>query len=71
LEPDCERARVIVLNPYSDDKGSSFIDCRVLKEKVYPIDRAIEKMPIPNKEYTFKSEGFSHSFCRCIYSSVS
>lgn len=39
--------------------------CRKINGKVYTIDEAIKKMPIPNKNCSHRWN--KYSFCRCIY----
>lgn len=41
--------------------------CRQLENKVFTIEEALEKMPIPCKECTHKLYDEKRGFCRCCY----
>lgn len=41
--------------------------CTKLNDLILPIDEALEKMPIPVKECTFKLHDNTSGWCRCIY----
>ena len=41
--------------------------CRLLENKVFTIEEALEKMPIPCKECTHKLYDEKKGFCRCSY----
>jgi len=41
--------------------------CRRLENKIFTIEEALEKMPIPCKECTYKLYDEKRSFCRCCY----
>jgi DNA-directed RNA polymerase subunit RPC12/RpoP len=41
--------------------------CQKLDGKVFSIDDALEKTPIPCKDCTFKLFGKNKNFCRCMY----
>lgn len=41
--------------------------CQRLAGKKFTIEEALEKMPIPNKECTFKLYDENRGFCRCCY----
>jgi len=41
--------------------------CQQLDGKIFTIDEALQKMPIPNKECTFKLYDENRGFCRCSY----
>ncbi len=41
--------------------------CQLLKDKVFTIDEALDKMPIPCKECTFDSDEKQNGWCRCSY----
>lgn len=41
--------------------------CRQLENKVFTIEEALEKMPIPCKECTHKLHDEKRGFCRCCY----
>jgi len=41
--------------------------CRQLENKVFTIEEALEKMPIPCKECTQKLYDEKRGFCRCSY----
>lgn len=41
--------------------------CRCLENKIFTIEEALKKMPIPCKECTHKIHNNKKSFCRCCY----
>jgi len=41
--------------------------CQLLQDKIYTIDEALEKMPIPNKDCTKKMYDKNQGFCKCSY----
>jgi hypothetical protein len=41
--------------------------CRLLQDKVYTIEEALEKMPISNKHCTKKMNDKNQGFCKCCY----
>jgi len=41
--------------------------CQKLEKKVFTIEEALEKMPLPCKECTFKIYDENRGFCRCLY----
>lgn len=43
--------------------------CQKLRGKVFTVDEALKKMPIPNKDCTFEHNG-KRGFCRCLYTAV-
>ena len=49
----------------NDDKSCPL--CRELNNKILDIDEALEIMPIPLKECTFKLFDMNRGFCRCMY----
>lgn len=42
-------------------------ECKKLNKKTFTINEALSKMPLPNKECTFKLDNKKYSFCRCSY----
>lgn len=42
--------------------------CRQLEGKVYTIKRALQEMPLPHKECSYKLSGVIKNFCQCEYS---
>lgn len=47
--------------------GNGCAECESLGGTILDIDQALNEMPIPNKECTYKSFSKKHSFCRCCY----
>jgi hypothetical protein len=49
---------------------SSCRACRKLNKKIFTIDEALEKMPLPVKTCTLDVFGMEKGFCRCFYAPV-
>ena len=41
--------------------------CKQLNDKIFTIDEALKKMPIPSRECTFKLHNGKQGWCRCRY----
>ncbi|MFH1431521.1 MAG: hypothetical protein ABIG37_03585 [Nanoarchaeota archaeon] len=47
--------------------ANSCANCKKHNGKIYSINEAIKKMPLPNKNCSYHLYGEKHGFCRCCY----
>jgi len=66
-EGNVNKVRIFTMGEEPDGSCDS---CRKNEGRVLTIDDALETMPIPNPDCSYKFKKDHYSFCRCIYSPI-